>query len=223
MDADLRAAVDLTARKNKDISLKEYEMKTVLMLLILSCCSGCVLVSDAKYQADEAMWQAKAEASKAWAEQSNKPLASFTAVSGETFVVNNPIQAQPMAVTGEPSALVQGADVILNSTVAKIVGGGWAAGYMLGKGQGSYTASGNGQVSVNQDSGNAVNVETRHVEGGGTIANETHTDSDYETASTIDSHDATAEPLIVNPVIVKSDPPVIVQPEIVNPVIVGGE
>ena len=198
-------------------------MRHLLVILTMVCCSGCILVSDAKYHADEAMWQAKAEASKAWAEQSNKPLASFTAVSGETFVVNNPIQAQPMAVTGEPSALVQGADVILNSTVAKIVGGGWAAGYMLGKGQGNYTANGNGQVSVNQDSGNAVNVETRHVEGGGTIANETHTDSDYETASTIDSHDATAEPLIVNPVIVKSDPPVIVQPEIVNPVIVGGE
>jgi len=163
-------------------------MRNLLFIFVfMVLCSGCILISDAKYQADEAMWTAKAEASKAWALQSNKPLASFTAVSGETFVVNNPNQLQPMAVTGEPNAIVQGADVILNSGVAKILGGGWAAGYMLGKVQGNYTASGNGSINVTRDSGNTVDVETRHVEDGGTISNVTHTDSDYQTAA--DSND----------------------------------
>ena len=191
-------------------------MKTVLMLLILSCCSGCVLVSDAKYQADEAMWQAKAEASKAWAEQSNRPLASFTAMSGETFVVNNPNQTQPMIVTGEPNAIVQGADVILNSGVAKILGGGWAAGYMLGKVQGNYNASGDGSINVTRDSGNSHVVDT----------GDTHDNSIVAT----DSHDATADPvivepdpIIVNPVVIEPAPPMIVRPQIVDSVIVGGE
>jgi len=147
-------------------------MRNLLFIFVfMVLCSGCILISDAKYQADEAMWTAKAEASKAWAQQSNRPLASFTAISGETFVVNNPNQAQPIAVTGQPNAIVQGADVILNSGVAKILGGGWAAGYMLGKVQGNYNASGDGSINVTRDSGNTVDVETRHVEDGGTISN----------------------------------------------------
>jgi len=163
-------------------------MRNLLFIFVfMVLCSGCILISDAKYQADEAMWTAKAEASKAWAEQSNRPLASFTAMSGETFVVNNPNQLQPMIVTGEPNAIVQGADVILNSGVAKILGGGWAAGYMLGKVQGSYKTGDGGTINVTRDSGNTVDVETRHVEDGGTISNVTHTDSDYQTAA--DSND----------------------------------
>ena len=192
-------------------------MRNLLFIFVfMVLCSGCILVSDAKYQADEAMWVAKAEASKAWAEQSNRPLASFTAVSGETFVVNNPNQLQPLPVTGEPNAIVQGADVILNSGVAKILGGGWAAGYMLGKVQGSYTANGNGSIDVTRDSGNSHVVDT----------GDTHDNSIVAT----DSHDATADPvivepdpIIVNPVVIEPAPPMIVRPQIVDSVIVGGE
>ena len=190
-------------------------MKFVILFLMVFC-SGCILVSDAKYHADEAMWTAKAEASKAWALQSNKPLASFTAVSGETFVVNNPNQLQPLPVTGEPNAIVQGADVILNSGVAKILGGGWAAGYMLGKVQGNYNASGDGSINVTRDSGNSHVVDT----------GDTHDNSIVAT----DSHDATADPvivepdpIIVNPVVIEPAPPMIVRPQIVDSVIVGGE
>jgi len=185
-------------------------MRHLLVILTMVCCSGCILVSDAKYQADEAMWTAKAEASKAWAEQSNRPLASFTAMSGETFVVNNPNQTQPMAVVGEPNAFVQVVDKTLNSTVANIVGGGWAAGYMLGKVQGSYTANGNGSIDVTRDSGNSHVVDT----------GDTHDNSIVAT----DSHDATAPPvivepappLIVDPVVVRPEPPLIVRPEVVT-------
>ena len=159
----------------------------ILFIFLMSFCSGCIFISDAKYHADEAMWQAKAEASKAWAMQSSKPLATFTTSTGETFIVNNPNKAHHTPISGEPNAIVQGADVILNSGVAKILGGGWAAGYMLGKVQGNYTASGDGSINVRRDSGNTVDVETRHVEDGGTISNVTHTDSDYQTAA--DSND----------------------------------
>ena len=192
-------------------------MRNLLFIFVfMVLCSGCILVSDAKYQADEAMWTAKAEASKAWATQSNKPLASFTAVSGETFVVNNPNQLQPLPVTGEPNAIVQGADEILNSGVAKILGGGWAAGYMLGKVQGNYNASGDGSINVTRDSGNSHVVDT----------GDTHDNSIVAT----DSHDATADPvivepdpIIVNPVVIEPAPPMIVRPQIVDSVIVGGE
>ena len=186
-------------------------MRNLLFIFVfMVLCSGCILISDAKYHADEAMWTAKAEASKAWATQSNKPLASFTAVSGETFVVNNPNQLQPLPVTGEPNAIVQGADVILNSGVAKILGGGWAAGYMLGKVQGNYNASGDGSINVTRDSGNSHVVDT----------GDTHDNSIVAT----DSHDATADPvivepappLIVNPVVVQPAPPLIVRPEVVT-------
>ena len=192
-------------------------MKYLFMFMIMVIiCPGCILVSDAKYQADAAMWQAKSDASRAWAIQANKPLATFTAVSGETFTVNNPNQVQPMAVTGEPSAFVQGVDVILNSAVAKIVGGGWAAGYVMGKVQGNYTANGSGSIDVTRDSGNSHIVDT----------GDTHDSS----VVTTDSHDATAmpvivepaPPLIVNPVVVEPAPPIVVRPQIVDPVIIGG-
>jgi len=196
--------------------------------LLLACCllQSCILVSDAKYQSDMAMWMAKAEASKAWAASANQPLATFTAVSGETFVVNNPNRPQPLPVTGEPSAIVQGFDVVLNSTVAKIVGGGWAAGYMLGKVQGNYSTGENGTMNVTQDSNNSVDVTTRHTEGdASSIAEEQHEASDtVETATTTDNRtdydNATATPTVVAPVVVTQPAPVIVPTTIVRPEVV---
>jgi len=177
------------------------------------------LVSDAKYQSDMAMWQAKAEASKAWAASANQPLATFTAVSGETFVVNNPNRPQPLPVAGEPSAIVQGFDVVLNSTVAKIVGGGWAAGYMLGKVQGNYSAGDGSSIDVTQESGNTVDVITRHIEGDGSVTEEANVDSrsDYDNATSTPTVVEQPDPTIVNPVVVA---PEIVNPIVVNPVVV---
>jgi len=182
-------------------------------------CQGCILVSDAKYQSDMAMWQAKAEASKAWAASANQPLATFTAVSGETFVVNNPNRPQPLPVAGEPSAIVQGFDVVLNSTVAKIVGGGWAAGYMLGKVQGNYSAGDGSSIDVTQESGNTVDVITRHIEGDGSVTEEANVDSrsDYDNATSTPTVVEQPDPTIVNPVVVA---PEIVNPIVVNPVVV---
>lgn len=173
--------------------MRSFKVVTAVMCLSIAL-QGCILVSDAKYKADEAMWLAKAEASKAWANNSVKPLATFTSVSGETFVVNNPNVAQPMAVVGEPSAIVQGADVILNSTVAKIVGGGWAAGYMLGKVQGNYSTGQGGTIDVTQDSNNSVDVTTRHTEGDNSgVAEEQHTNSDTADSSSSDNSVVTTD------------------------------
>jgi hypothetical protein len=204
---------------------------TAAMVSLMST-QGCIWVSDASYAEKTAMWQAKEAAAISWNSRQAQPLATFTTASGETFTVNNPNQAQPMAVVGEPSAIVQGANVILNSTVAKIVGGGWAAGYMLGKVQGSYSTGDHGSINVTRDSGNTVDIETRHIEEGGTISEETHTGSDY----TADSHDAVSDPMVVSapdpvivtvpdPVIVTVPDPVIVRPEVVRTeiVVVGGD
>jgi len=205
-----------------------YVFHAVCLLFALVLLQGCILVSDAKYQADTAMWMAKAEASKAWAQNSVKPLATFTTATGETFVVNNPNVVQPMAVAGEPSAFVQGADVILNSSVAKIVGGGWAAGYMLGKVQGNYSTGENGSMNVTQDSGNTVDVTTRHTEGDTSgIAEEQHDASDLSyTDNRADYGNSRATPTIVkqrDPIVVTQPAPTIITqpaPVIVNPVIV---
>jgi len=203
------------------------------IIIILVClsflCQGCILVSDAKYNADAAMWQAKAEASKAWAASANQPLATFTAVSGETFTINNPNRPVPLAVIGEPSAIVQGADVILNSSVAKIIGGGWAAGYMLGKVQGNYSTGEGGTMNVTQDSNNSVDVTTRHTEGDASgIAEEEHTGSDiintdnrsdYENETAVPTIVEQPKPVVIEPTIVN---PVVVNPIVVQPAVVGG-
>jgi len=204
--------------------------KYVLLFMFCSLLvwNGCILVSDAKYNADAAMWAAKGEASKAWIiANTNKPLATMTATSGEVFTVYNPNQVAPMPVTGEPSAIVQGFDVVLNSTVAKFVGGGWAAGYMLGKVQGNYSTGENGTMNVTQDSGNTVDVTTRHTEGdSSSMAEEQHTNSDIvDTVTTTDNHsvydnrtdydNATATPTVVEPTIVTQPEPVIVPTTIV--------
>ena len=167
-------------------------MKHLFVVMTFIFCQGCILVSDAKYQVDLAMWQAKAEASKAWAEQSTRPLASFTTATGEVFTVNNPNLPQPMAVAGEPNAIVQGVDVVLNSGVAKILGGGWAAGYMLGKVQGNYTSNGKGDINVTRDSGNSVDVTTRHTEGSDSgIIEEQHSGSDNVATDNRSNYDNT--------------------------------
>jgi len=205
-----------------------YVCHAVCLLFALVLLQGCILVSDAKYQSDTAMWQAKAEASKAWAASANQPLATFTAVSGETFTVNNPNRPTPLPVVGEPSAIVQGFDVVLNSTVAKIVGGGWAAGYMLGKVQGNYSTGEGGTMNVTQDSGNTVDVTTRHTEGdASSIAEEQHEASDISnTDNRADYDNSTATPTIVNqpdPIVVTQPAPTIITqpaPVVVNPVIV---
>lgn len=197
----------------------------LLLLLAVMCCQGCILCSDASYATKTAMWQAKAEASKAWAANANKPLATFTAASGETFVVNNPIQAQPMPVVGEPNAIVQVVDKALNSAGLKFITGGIAFKLATDNMQGNFRADNGASIDVTRDSGNTVDVETNHAEDG-TISDETHTGSDYVTTD----NSATATPTVVNqpdPVIVQTPDPVIVQtpdPVVVNPevVVVGG-
>lgn len=196
--------------------------------LLLACCllQSCILVSDAKYQSDMAMWQAKAEASKAWAASANKPLATMTAASGEVFTVYNPNQLAPMPVVGEPYAIVQGADVVLNSWLAKMFGGGYLADKVLGNMQGNYAVSGSGSIDVSKESGNIATVTTRHTEGdASSIAEEQHIGSDtVDTVTTTDNRtdydNATATPTVVDPVIVTQPSPIIVPTTVVHPEVV---
>jgi len=155
----------------------------VFILVCLMLCQGCVLVSDEKYQAEKEMWKAKQLASIAWANQANMPLATFKTANGEVFTVNNPNRIQPMAVVGEPSAMVQALNVVLNSKAVQFFSGGWAAGYVAGKIKGNsttYTASGEGAVIDTSDHSSIVTTTKTAVDGGA-IKEEQHTDSDNAT------------------------------------------
>lgn len=203
-------------------------------MFVLMCCQGCAGTvaafrdPEGYHAIQKEAWTQKGEASKAASAANNQPLATMTAQSGEVFAVYNPNHSAPMPVVGEPNAMVQGADVILNSGIAKILGGGWAAGYMLGKVQGNNIASGSGTIDVTQDSGNTNTIDTG--------------DRPDSSVVTTDSHDSTATPTVItqpepvivpatdpvivpaaDPVIVPAADPVIVRPEVVNPVIVGGD
>jgi len=140
----------------------------------------------------KAKWDAMNASASAYNARIEAKLVDVDPKTG-VITVYNQNQHAPIIVKEAPNAFVQGADVVLNSAVAKIVGGGWAAGYALGKVQGNnYTASGSGSLSVNQDSGNSVSVETRSAEGG-SVTDETHTNSDYATddRSYVDDHTVT--------------------------------
>ena len=132
--------------------------------LLMACCllQSCIFVSDAKYRAEEAMWKAKGEAAKAFNERPVPPLAIFKTANNEVFTVNNPNIPAPMQVTGEPSAFVQGADVVLNSWIAKMFGGGYLADKILGNMQGNYSTGDGGSIDVTKESGNVATVTTRH-------------------------------------------------------------
>ena len=187
--------------------------------------TGCSSIMDAKgyHEVQKARWEAMNASAVAYNSKIETKLIDVDPTTG-IITVYNQNQHEPIVIRDAPNAFVQGADVVLNSAVAKIVGGGWAAGYALGKVQGNnYTASGKG--SITKDSGNSVNVETRSADG--SITDETHTGSDYTTSSTdsndsssiIDDHadnrnnydNATATPIIVE------------QPKYNDPIIVGGK
>jgi outer membrane murein-binding lipoprotein Lpp len=168
------------------------QINTLIVIVCLLVVSGCAsLIDPAGHHAvQKAKWDAMNTSASAYNSKIENRLVGIDPATGFVTVYNQN-QHAPIIIKEAPNGWVQGADVILNSTVAKIVGGGWAASYMLGKVQGNnYTASEGGSLSVSQDSGNSVSVETRHVEEGGSITDETHTNSDYATDdhSYIDDH-----------------------------------
>jgi len=166
-----------------------------IIFILLIFCHGCSLfVSDAKYNADAAMWQAKGEASKAWAiANTNNKIATMTAKSGEVFTVYNHSQVAPMPVVAEPNAFVQTTDTILNSAAIKIFGGGWAIGHVLDRiGTTSYNSGDNSPITVKKDSENSINVTTKHVEGDGSVTEHSNSDNaDTATTSTATTSTAT--------------------------------
>jgi len=169
-----------------------YELTTqyfffIVLILLIFLCQGCgIFVSDAKYNADAAMWQAKGLASAAWAAQANQPLATFTTVNKEVITVNNPIRPVPMEVTGEPNGFVEGLRVILTSTPANILAGGWVLNRLFDKVEGDTISHGdNSPITTKKNSENPVEVTTRHVEGDGSITE--HKDSDNTDNTTTDN------------------------------------
>jgi len=208
-----------------------YAFLSLVGLFAILSLQGCsILVSDAKYEAEKEMWKAKAAASIA---QANvvRPLATFTTANHETFTVMNPNQPAPMPVTGEPNAMVQALDIGLNSWAVKMFGGGYLADKIFSNMQGNYSAGDGSSIDVTRDSGNTVDVTTRHTEGDSSgIAEEQHDASDISNTDNRSDYDnATETPTVVN----QSDPVIITQPEpivvtqpapvIVDPVVVHAD
>jgi len=173
------------------------DMRYVIMIAAMIC-SGCI-GSEEYYASKTAYYQAQAQANIAYIQASNKPLAEMTAPDGTRFVVNNTaIQAPRIEQANSP--IVDGFKVILNSTPAAVLSGGWAAKEIIQHSAGTLINNGDGTISSN--SGNTssfVNGDTDN--------------------SVTDDHTATAPPLVVtqpSPVVVTQPDPTIVKPEIVT-------
>lgn len=176
-------------------------MFKVKFIALVSCfiASGCIGSAD-YYASKTAYYQAQASASQAYIQAASKPLAEMKAPDGTVFVVNNTaIQAPVIQQAGSP--IVDGLKVILNSTPAAVLSGGWAAKEIIKNSAGTFTNNGDGGT-ISNNSGNTPS----YING----------DTDNST-STVDDHTATAPPLVVtqpDPVIVNQPEPIVIeQPE----------
>lgn len=193
---------------------------TVLILSLI----GCASIMDPKgyNEVQKAKWEAMNASATAYNSNIETKLVDMDPKTGVVTVYNQN-QHAPIIVKDQPNAFVQTADVVLNSAGIKILGGGWAAGYVIGKANGdSYSSNGESSMSISQDSGNPVNVETRHTEDGGSITDENHNGSDYTTSdsnddnSIIDDHADNRNDFnnsTATPTVIKQPPPVVVQNE----------
>lgn len=199
-------------------------MKKILVVVSLILCAGCSSLLDPKgyNEVQKTKWEAINASATTYNSKIETKLVEIDPKTGVVTVYNQN-QHSPIIVKNQPNAFVQTADVVLNSTVAKIIGGGWAAGYVIGKANGdSYSSNGESSMSVSQDSGNPVSVETRHTEDGGSITDENHNGSDYTTSdsnddnSIIDDHADNRNDFnnsTATPTVIKQPPPVVVQNE----------
>jgi len=181
-------------------------MRKLLMLLtLLIFSSGCIGTAD-YYASKTEYYIAQARASEAYIKAVSKPVAEMTAPDGTRFVVNNTEIPAPR-IEQANSPIVDGIKVILNSTPAAILSGGWAGSEIIKHSTGQLTNTGGGTINTN--SGNSV------LQSEGTI--------DQSEVITTEDNSETAPPLvvtqpnptIVNPVVVETEPQ-IVRPEVIS-------
>jgi len=174
------------------------------MLLILIFSSGCIGTAD-YYQSKTEYYIAQATATQAYIQAVSKPLAEMTAPDGTRFVVNNTAITAPR-IEQANSPIVDGLKAILQSTPAAMLAGGWAGSEIIKHSTGQLTNTGNGTINTN--SGNP----------------QTQSDAGIDQSVSTDSHEATAQPLvvtqpkptIVNPVVVTQPEPTIIRPEVIS-------
>jgi len=139
-------------------------MKKILLLALIPLfLTSCI---PSYYEMKTAEHKAHGLAAAAYNSRIETKLVEIDPETG-VITVYNQNQARPIMPQKQRNPFVEFMDVTLNSTVAKIMGGGWAAGYVAGKAQGHYTNSGSGSIEVTRDSHNPIAVKT--ADEGGTI------------------------------------------------------
>lgn len=175
--------------------------KLFLIVICLMFCQGCILMSDSYYEAQEKEWQARQAAATSYNSKIETKLVEVNPETGNVIVYNQN-QAEPMKIPEKQNAFVRGADVVLNSAVGKLLGGGWAAGYFASKLQSDITNSGDGDMNVTQRSNNAF--ENNHAEDGTVSQDDSVDNSDNRS----NYENETSDPTIVTqpkPTIVRTN------------------
>jgi len=178
---------------------------TILIFFSFIFLSGCIGTAD-YYQSKTEFYVAQATATQAYIQAVSKPIAEMTAPDGTRFVVNNHNIPAPR-IEQANSPIVDGLKVILQSTPAAILSGGWAGSEIIKHSTGQLTNTGGGTINTN--SGNPQLQSEAGI--------------DQSEVITTEDNSATAPPLVVtqpaptvvNPLVVETKPE-IVKPEVIR-------
>jgi len=168
--------------------------KPLMLLTLLIFSSGCIGTAD-YYQSKTEYYFAQARANEAYISAVSKPIAEMTAPDGTVFIVNNHNIPAPK-IEQANSPIVDGLKVILQSTPAAILSGGWAGREIIKHSTGTLTTD-SGTINAHSDNGL---IDQRQ--------------SSTDTSTITENNSSTAPPVVVEqptPVIVNQPEPIIVQ------------
>ena len=179
-------------------------MVLFLMVGLFSCAGKQDASLSAAINAQSANYAAYLEALNA-----RPPVAMVTDSNGTQFVINQPpVLPPPPTIVVPDNPFVAGIKAVVNSTPAAILSGGWSASRLIRSATGDITASGQASVTSINNSHNPSTI--RNADG--------NISEDNSDQSSTDSHNATADPTII-----QAPDPVIVDPVVVDPVVVRPE
>jgi hypothetical protein len=158
--------------------------------LIYCCIILCVFVGctpsyyEAKrgyYEAKNGYYEAQKEAYKAYTEAAKQPIASFTTKEGVTVTVNNTNILTP-SIIQERNAFVEGLKVVVDSTPAALLSGGWA-----------------GREILKQTTGDSSTTTTTNTteDNSSVDKSSTNTTEDNSSKTSTEDNSSTATPTIV--------------------------
>ena len=131
-------------------------MKKLLIILIsLMFCQGCILMSDGYYETQQKEWEAHQATAEAYNSRIETKIVEVN--PDGVITVYNQNQAKPILIPRKQNAFVRGLDIVLNSAVGKLLGGGWAAGYFASQVQSDYTDNSVNENWTDDNSDNSTN------------------------------------------------------------------